>query len=252
MNLRYGFVKEIGAKYKVRRGARPHDGECKTNGRLQSAASAIIRLIEEIYAWLPLATIVDSEVFVCHGLLAPIRAKRAHVIVGGISDKTDVEYLRRIKRNRVSKATDSRRLRGSRARNFQYVSVLRPPVMEARSGKSERRHAATAAAVDVDEWRQGVWRRRRSVRAFHVVRLVLDVLWSDPKPHLGCSPNTFRGSVANARLLRIADFARLLQRWIVFWRRCDAQFFEKVRKRRFGRFDGDSRFLGMAFGCLCG
>lgn len=110
MNLRYGFVKELMAKYKDK-------------------SSSLIKMIEEIFAWLPMASVIDEEIFVVHG---------------GISDKTELDFLKTIDRHK-------------------YVSILRPPV---RNGKG----------VDMEEW-----------------KVVLDLLWSDPKPNRGCWPNVFRG-----------------------------------------------------------
>nr|CAD2171447.1 unnamed protein product [Meloidogyne enterolobii] len=92
MNLRYGFIKELQTKYK-------------------DSAAAVIRMLEDIFSWLPLATVVDRDLFITHG---------------GVSDRTDLNFLEKIPRNR-------------------YLSILRPPVGGSKLGKS---------SVDVEEWRQ--------------------------------------------------------------------------------------------------
>ncbi|CAF1555379.1 unnamed protein product [Adineta steineri] len=73
LNLRYGFMKEIIRKYK-------------------SQATKLLLLFENIYSWLPVASLIDDHIFVAHG---------------GISDITDLNKINQIKRNK-------------------YVSILSP------------------------------------------------------------------------------------------------------------------------------
>uniref|UniRef100_A0A1I8G9V3 Serine/threonine-protein phosphatase with EF-hands n=1 Tax=Macrostomum lignano TaxID=282301 RepID=A0A1I8G9V3_9PLAT len=88
MNCRYGFIKEVQTKYR-------------------HSASKIVKLFAEVFAWMPLATLIDDRILVAHG---------------GISDKLDLELLRRLDRHR-------------------YLSALRPP-----GNDGEK--------VDYLEWRQ--------------------------------------------------------------------------------------------------
>ncbi|CAM1319830.1 PPEF1 (predicted) [Pycnogonum litorale] len=67
LNLRYGFIKEISKKY-------------------SRYATVIFAMIQEVYSWLPLATIVDNEVFIVHG---------------GISDRIDLNTLSTLPRNKL-------------------------------------------------------------------------------------------------------------------------------------------------------
>uniref|UniRef100_A0A674IRE3 Serine/threonine-protein phosphatase n=1 Tax=Terrapene triunguis TaxID=2587831 RepID=A0A674IRE3_9SAUR len=67
MNLRYGFTKEVMKKYR-------------------SHSKKILNLLQDVYSWLPLATVIDSKVLIVHG---------------GISDTTDLDFLNLFKRNKV-------------------------------------------------------------------------------------------------------------------------------------------------------
>ncbi|XP_069130967.1 serine/threonine-protein phosphatase with EF-hands pef-1-like [Argopecten irradians] len=66
MNLRYGFVKEVNKKYSVH-------------------ANCILRLFEDLFSWLPLATIIDDKVLVVHG---------------GFSNTTDLDLISKIDRHK--------------------------------------------------------------------------------------------------------------------------------------------------------
>nr|XP_029721777.1 serine/threonine-protein phosphatase rdgC-like isoform X2 [Aedes albopictus] len=84
MNVRYGFVREVHQKYK-------HNAE------------RLLKLIDEVYRWLPLGTIVNNRVLVVHG---------------GISDSTDLDLIRSLDRGK-------------------YVSLLRPPITESSAPGAE-------------------------------------------------------------------------------------------------------------------
>uniref|UniRef100_A0A2K6CDP2 Serine/threonine-protein phosphatase n=1 Tax=Macaca nemestrina TaxID=9545 RepID=A0A2K6CDP2_MACNE len=87
MNLRYGFTKEILHKYKLH-------------------GKRILQILEELYAWLPIGTIVDNEILVIHG---------------GISETTDLNLLHRVERNKMK-------------------SVLIPPTETNRDNDTDSKH----------------------------------------------------------------------------------------------------------------
>ncbi|XP_053556141.1 serine/threonine-protein phosphatase with EF-hands 2 [Bombina bombina] len=68
VNLRYGFTKEVMKKYKVH-------------------GKKILKMLQSVFCWLPLATLIDQKVLVTHG---------------GISDTTDLELLSKIERHKFA------------------------------------------------------------------------------------------------------------------------------------------------------
>ncbi|KAK4887062.1 hypothetical protein RN001_003333 [Aquatica leii] len=84
MNTRYGFVREVQSKYR-------HNSE------------KLLKLIEGVYRWLPLGTIVNNKVLIVHG---------------GISDTTDLDLIKSLDRGK-------------------YVSLLRPPITDSTAPGAE-------------------------------------------------------------------------------------------------------------------
>lgn len=54
--------------------------------KYKGQATKLLHLFENIYSWLPVASVIDDRIFVTHG---------------GISDITDLDKIKRIKRNKV-------------------------------------------------------------------------------------------------------------------------------------------------------
>jgi len=52
----------------------------------QQHSKKVIHVFKDVFSWLPLATVVDDQILVCHG---------------GISDSTDLELMATIDRHRV-------------------------------------------------------------------------------------------------------------------------------------------------------
>ncbi|XP_053953254.1 serine/threonine-protein phosphatase rdgC isoform X2 [Anastrepha ludens] len=75
MNARYGFIREVQQKYRRN-------------------SEKLMIMIDEVYRWLPLGTILNNRVLIVHG---------------GISDTTDLDMIKSIDRGK-------------------YVSILRPPI----------------------------------------------------------------------------------------------------------------------------
>ncbi|XP_039770148.1 serine/threonine-protein phosphatase with EF-hands 1 [Ornithorhynchus anatinus] len=149
MNMRYGFTKEVMQKYKH------HGGQ-------------ILQLLEDVYSWLPLATVIDHKILIVHG---------------GISDTTDLELLSCFERSLVK-------------------SVLVPP-MPVKTEKAQFQSYSTTQGV-ASGFDRVTWVPYRNAtlidrcdRSGELSRKewkqVVDILWSDPRSRQGCSPNTGRG-----------------------------------------------------------
>ncbi|XP_053435752.1 serine/threonine-protein phosphatase with EF-hands 1 [Nycticebus coucang] len=139
MNLRYGFTKEILHKYKLH-------------------GKKILQILEELYTWLPIGTIIDNEVLVTHG---------------GISESTDLNLLHRVERNKMK-------------------SVLIPPMEVNRDHAMEFKQNKIGVSVSTSEtFKAGETSSEHLSK--HEWEQVIDILWSDPRGKKGCYPNTCRG-----------------------------------------------------------
>ncbi|KAM4819064.1 serine/threonine-protein phosphatase with EF-hands 1 [Thomomys bottae] len=138
MNLRYGFTQEVLNKYKLH-------------------GKQILQVLEDVYTWLPIGTIIDDEILIIHG---------------GISESTDLNLLHHIERNKMKTVL------------MPPVSVNKDQVNDLKKSKAGKAMTSGKATSDdslsehlsKQEWEQ-----------------VIDLLWSDPKSKKGCYPNTSRG-----------------------------------------------------------
>ncbi|XP_054466840.1 serine/threonine-protein phosphatase with EF-hands 2, partial [Anoplopoma fimbria] len=201
VNLRYGFTKEVLTKYKMH-------------------GKRILKLLQKIFSWLPLATVIDQKVLVLHG---------------GISDTTDLSVLARVDRhNYVSALRPPKKRHQSSAgmsidsdmdedlwspnKAFQRrnsLTFLKPINRDSFQNRSLQDFSARLKVNTVDEVE--VSKRRRSILNPATGRLenettssgspnsvnsltvidewkqILDLLWSDPMSQDGCMPNEVRG-----------------------------------------------------------
>ncbi|KAL8588170.1 hypothetical protein ACOMHN_067734 [Nucella lapillus] len=97
MNIRYGFIREIMKKYK-------------------DNATKVVRLFEDVFSWLPIATVINERVLVVHG---------------GVSEQVDLAFLETIDRHK-------------------FVSVLRPPG----AMKLTDVDVQDLSDSDIQEWKQ--------------------------------------------------------------------------------------------------
>uniref|UniRef100_A0A3Q4BQX9 Serine/threonine-protein phosphatase with EF-hands n=1 Tax=Mola mola TaxID=94237 RepID=A0A3Q4BQX9_MOLML len=202
VNLRYGFTKEVLSKYKMH-------------------GKRILRLLQKIFSWLPLATVIDQRVLVLHG---------------GISDVTDLSLLTRLDRhNYVSALRPPKRRKESSAgtsidsdmdediwsnrKTFQRrPSLMFPRPLGDRCSFHNRSlqdfsdRIKLTVAEDLDGGKQTIDYFETSeketspsassespssalqlIQQFLPALQILDLLWSDPMAQDGCTPNEVRG-----------------------------------------------------------
>lgn len=187
---------------------------------MQAHGKKILKLLQKIFSWLPLATVIDQKVLIVHG---------------GISDTTDLTTIAKVDRHK-------------------YVSALRPPKACNHAGNSKPqtrdrpedtseqadgrrrvysltyRNSAAAQRHDIQRRSlhnlpisvQPNWsveeelKKRRRQAGFDQTyvetnsdsdpdsgeatetdenewKQIVDMLWSDPMPQNGCVPNEVRG-----------------------------------------------------------
>ncbi|XP_072797739.1 serine/threonine-protein phosphatase with EF-hands 2 isoform X1 [Vicugna pacos] len=213
VNLRYGFTKEVMQKYKIH-------------------GKKILKILQDVFCLLPLATLVDEKVLILHG---------------GVSDTTDLELLAKLDRHKIVSTLrcktrkENKKQAEEKGKNNQMSSAGRPSpwfLPQSRSLPSSPLHpsahkAARAGrsssvpcsiAPDPKELSRQVRRsvdleleRCRRQAGFPAIeekeepvpsaseaeerleptqeewRQVVDILWSDPMAQEGCKANTVRG-----------------------------------------------------------
>ncbi|KAJ7319571.1 hypothetical protein JRQ81_019082 [Phrynocephalus forsythii] len=214
INLRYGFTKEVLRKY-------------------QCHGQTILHLLQDVYSWLPLATIIDSKVLIVHG---------------GISDTTDLNFLNLFQRSKLKSV-----LRPPKTRTGTFSELQEAQLEAARHQLKEVKkrcsgqHVSNKEAMrlaSVSGGRREYSSREKpedrysshpylevqhsqpcSATTSHASpeltnkewKQVVDILWSDPKPQNGCTPNKNRGGGCyfgpdiTARLLKRYNLKMLIR-----------------------------------------
>ncbi|KTF73461.1 hypothetical protein cypCar_00043405 [Cyprinus carpio] len=169
----------------------------------------ILKLLQKIFSWLPLATVIDQKVLILHG---------------GISDKTDLNVIAKLDRHRFVSALRPLKRRGASARlkeaaldpdGEDELSAGRRRVQSLTHGTPLRlRQELPRHSVHSDSGRKGrsveeELRERRRLAGLSLSsdsdpvevletdadewKQIVDVLWSDPMSQNGCVPNEVRG-----------------------------------------------------------
>ncbi|KAM5271763.1 serine/threonine-protein phosphatase with EF-hands 2 [Ctenodactylus gundi] len=212
VNLRYGFTKEVMHKYMIH-------------------GKKILRMLQDVFCWLPLATLVDEKVLILHG---------------GISHKTDLDLLGKLERHKIVSTlrykTKKDNEKQIEKKAGQASSVQRPvpwflpqsrslPSSPRHLGPEHKAHKARSSSIPCgspldQKMSQRVRRsvdleleRCRQQAGFAAIQekegplplaceaeagglleptleewnQVVDILWSDPMAQEGCRANTVRG-----------------------------------------------------------
>ncbi|XP_063753529.1 serine/threonine-protein phosphatase with EF-hands 2 isoform X2 [Eleginops maclovinus] len=191
VNLRYGFTKEVLSKYRMH-------------------GKRILKLLQKIFSWLPLASVIDQKVLVLHG---------------GISNTTDLSVLARVDRHNyvsalrppkkrhqsvagLSMDSDMDEDAGSTNKVFQrrpsltFPKALAKDCFQNRSLQdfSDRLRVNTVEEVESHQKNRGLLGSENetsqsceSINSEDEWKQILDLLWSDPMTQDGCVPNEVRG-----------------------------------------------------------
>ncbi|XP_057206409.1 serine/threonine-protein phosphatase with EF-hands 2 [Triplophysa rosa] len=203
INLRYGFTKEVLKKYKMH-------------------GKRILKLLQKIFSWLPLVTVIDHRVLVVHG---------------GISDSTDLSLIARVDRHKyVSAMRPPKKSSASRTNLYRPAvydemmisknrrgSLMFPKPLGSRDSFQRRSLQNFSSTITRTVEEELEIRRRQSEfslssfsRSHQILNLslssesepdsseftntnndewkqILDLLWSDPMSQDGCIPNEIRG-----------------------------------------------------------
>ncbi|XP_056146741.1 serine/threonine-protein phosphatase with EF-hands 2-like [Lampris incognitus] len=204
VNLRYGFTKEVLGKYRVH-------------------GKKILKLLQKIFTWLPLATVIDHKVLIVHG---------------GISDTTDLNIIARLDRhkyvsalrppkrsqavnaNRCLDTEDKKTSVSAEGRRRVCSLTNHSPALGPRHEFQRRSLHDLSTSSHVTCSVEEELRKRRRQAGFNKFnrglrmslssnsdlepgetvetdgddwKQIVDVLWSDPMPQDGCIPNEVRG-----------------------------------------------------------
>ncbi|ROL42511.1 Serine/threonine-protein phosphatase with EF-hands 2 [Anabarilius grahami] len=204
INLRYGFTKEVLGKYKLH-------------------GKRILKLLQKIFSWLPLVTVIDHRVLIVHG---------------GISDTTDLALIARVDRHKYvsalkppRKKTPSRSSLYADSERFDEMNICKnrrgsmtfPRPLGARESfqrRSLQDFSRTVARTAEEEFevrrRQAEFSMSSFSKSHRILgsapstesepdsseiidtgsddwKQILDLLWSDPMSQDGCVPNEVRG-----------------------------------------------------------